>query len=65
MAIQSLLTVAQFRDRYAISHTAFYRQVNEGRLRITKIGRSTRILQADADAWLASLATVGSEGGAK
>ena len=52
---QELLTVAQFKERYQISHTAFYRQVKTGRLAIAKIGASTRIRLADAESWAASL----------
>jgi hypothetical protein len=50
-----LLTVAQFKERYQISHTAFYRQVKTGQLAIAKIGSSTRIRLADAESWAASL----------
>lgn len=52
---QELLTVAQFKERYQISHTSFYRQVKAGTLRTIKIGASTRVRLADAQAWLASL----------
>ena len=52
---QELITVAQFKERYQISHTAFYRQVKAGALRTIKIGASTRVRLADAQAWLASL----------
>lgn len=52
---QELLTVAQFKERYQISHTAFYRQVKAGTLRTIKIGASTRVRLADAQAWLANL----------
>lgn len=52
---QELLTVAQFKERYQISHTAFYRQVKAGTLPTVKIGASTRVRLADAQAWLASL----------
>ena len=52
---QELLTVAQFKERYQISHTSFYRQVQANKLRIIKIGASTRVRLADAEAWLASL----------
>lgn len=52
---QQLLTVAQFKERYQISHTALYRQRNAGLLRTIKIGASTRIRVADAEAWLAKL----------
>ena len=52
---QELLTVAQFKERYQISHTAFYRQRKLGSLSTIKIGASTRIRVSDAEAWLASL----------
>ena len=52
---QELITVAQFKERYQISHTAFYSQVQAGALRTIKIGASTRVRLADAQAWLASL----------
>lgn len=52
---QELLTVAQFKERYQISHTAFYRQRKAGYLRTIKIGASTRIRVADAESWLANL----------
>lgn len=52
-----LLTVADFKSRYKISHSAFYREVAGKRIPIRKIGRSTRIAVADAEAWAASLPT--------
>ena len=52
---QELLTVAQFKERYQISHTAFYRQVSSKKLPIIKIGASTRVRLADAETWLADL----------
>lgn len=56
-----LLTVAEFKDRYKISHSAFYREVAAHRIPIRKIGRATRISVADAEAWAASLPTHGGE----
>ena len=53
--MQELLTVAKFKERYQISHTAFYRQVAANKLRIIKIGASTRVRLADAQSWLANL----------
>jgi hypothetical protein len=55
-----LLTVTEFKDRYRISHSQFYREVAKG-LPIRKIGRATRIALADAEAWAASLPTHGGE----
>jgi len=56
-----MLTVAEFKERYRISHSAFYREVAANRLLIKKIGRATRIALADAEAWAASLPTQGGE----
>jgi len=55
--MSELLTVAEFKDRYKISHSAFYREVAAKRISIRKIGRSTRIALADAEAWAANLPT--------
>lgn len=56
-----LLTVAEFKDRYKISHSAFYREAKAGRIPLKKLGRSTRIARTDAEAWAASLPTLGGE----
>ena len=56
-----LLTVTEFKNRYKISHSAFYREVNANRIPIKKIGRSTRIAIEDAEAWFANLPTFGGE----
>jgi len=56
-----LLTVAEFKNRYKISHSAFYREVAAHRIPIRKIGRATRIALTDAEAWAASLPTHGGE----
>jgi excisionase family DNA binding protein len=50
-----LLTVGDFLEVYRISRTEFYRQVQAGKLRLTKLGTASRISRADAEAWLASL----------
>lgn len=50
-----LMTVSDFLTRYSISRTEFYRQVNAGRIRLTKLGSASRVARADAEAWLASL----------
>ena len=57
----TLLTVAEFKDRYKISHSAFYREVAANRIPIKKIGRATRIALTDAEAWASSLPTQGGE----
>lgn len=56
-----LLTVAEFKSRYRISHSQFYRLVAANRIPIKKIGRATRIALADAEAWASSLPTQGGE----
>lgn len=55
--MSQLLTVAEFKDRYKISHSAFYREVAANRIPIKKIGRSTRIALIDAEKWAANLPT--------
>lgn len=54
-------TIPDFLRTYAVSRTTAYRLVQEGKLRITKIGRASRIAKADARAWADSLPTVGGE----
>jgi len=60
---EGYLTAAEFMRRFACPRSSFYRQVKLGKIRITKIGRASRIAKADAMAWAASLPTFG--GGAK
>jgi len=55
MEIPELMTLADFRQRYAISNTQLYREVNAGRLRLRKLGSASRIARDDAEAWAASL----------
>lgn len=49
--LPELLTLADFRERFSISNTQLYREVNAGRLRIRKLGTASRIARADALAW--------------
>lgn len=53
--MQELITVAAFLTRYSISRTEFYRQVNAGRIRLTKLGNASRVARKDAEEWAASL----------
>ncbi len=57
--MSQLITVHEFKKRYSISHSAFYREVAAKRLRIRKIGRATRIALSDAEKWAADLPTRG------
>ncbi len=50
-------TVNEFLKSYAISRTEFYRQVNKGKIRLTKLGTASRIAKNDAQAWADSLPT--------
>lgn len=49
------LTVPQFCDWASIGRSKFYQEVNEGRIRIRKVGRKSVVTVSDAQAWLASL----------
>lgn len=50
-----MMKVADFLDRFGIGRTTFYREVGQGRLRVVKIGRATRVTRTDASAWLDKL----------
>ena len=54
-------SVAEFLRIYAMGRTTFYRALKDegSKLRITKIGRASRIAKADAKAWADSLPTTG------
>ena len=53
--VDRLITVSEFKSRFSISNTQFYREVRSGRIPIRKMGRSTRIAESDAQAWFDSL----------
>lgn len=55
MSLPELMTVQDFLQSFRVGKTTFYREVEAGRLKIVKIGRSTRIASDDAAAWLNSL----------
>ncbi len=52
-----LINIKQFCIRYAVSRSTVYREIEAGRLKTLKIGRSTRISEEEAQQWLASLTT--------
>lgn len=52
-------SIREFLETYRLSRTSAYRAVQSGKLRITKMGRSSRIAKADAKAWADSLPTIG------
>ena len=54
---QSLLSIPDFTRAHAISRTQTYREMNEGRLVASKIGKRTVITAENAAAWRASLPT--------
>lgn len=55
-------TIPDFLRAYGISRTSLYRILKSSpQLRITKIGRSSRVAKADAKAWADSLPTIGGE----
>ena len=49
---QEVYTIKDFCRCYAISRTAFYREVWASRLRVIKRGRRTLVVRIDADKWL-------------
>jgi len=56
-------SIAEFIRLYPMGRTSLYRLVSQqgSKLRITKIGRASRIAKTDAAAWAASLPTIGGE----
>ncbi|WP_416356331.1 DNA-binding protein [Aureimonas phyllosphaerae] len=49
------LSVDEFCAWAGISRSRFYREVNDGRIVIRKIGRKSVVTTPDAQAWLAAL----------
>lgn len=59
--MEGFYSIAEFLKLYGIGRTTAYRLAQKGQLRITKIGRASRIAKADAKAWADSLPTIGGE----
>lgn len=51
-----VLRVKEFCEKYAISRTSFYREVNAERLRVFKRGRCTFVAREEAERWFHCLA---------
>ena len=51
-------SVKEFCDRYDIGLTAFYEEVNEGRLTVKKRGSRTLVPRSNARAWFNALPTM-------
>jgi excisionase family DNA binding protein len=48
-------TIPEFLDEYPMGRSSLYRLVQEGRLQLTKFGRSSRIAKAEAERWAQTL----------
>ena len=59
--MEGFYSIAEFLRIYSTSRTSLYRAVNAREIRITKIGRASRIAKADAKAWADRLPTTGGE----
>lgn len=53
------MTLGQFCQRYQVSRSTIYRLAHSGAFTIVKFGRSSRIALNEAEAWAASLPTIG------
>jgi excisionase family DNA binding protein len=53
------MTIPEFLERYPMGRSSLYRLVNEGKIRLTKFGRSSRIAYEHAEAWAKTLPTFG------
>jgi excisionase family DNA binding protein len=52
---KNLSSVSEFCERNNISRTGFYREVRDGRLRVVKVRKNTRVTSRDEQDWLESL----------
>ena len=52
---QLLSTIMQFSARTGISRSAIYREIQTGKLKIVRVGRSVRIREEDIQAWCDAL----------
>lgn len=52
---REMMTVETFMEVYGISRSKFYKQVNAGLLKITKLDRLTFVKRTDAEAWLSNI----------
>lgn len=52
---KAAFSVNEFMAAYGIGRTKFYQEINEGRLRIRKVGKRTLVAKVDAENWLNSL----------
>ena len=53
-----VMALKTFCHRYNISRTSVYREIKLGRLRVLKMGKSVRIHEEDAEAWVNALRAV-------
>ncbi len=53
------ITLSQFCQRFQVSRSTIYRLAHQGAFSIVKFGRSSRISIEEAEAWAASLPTMG------
>lgn len=58
---QRFLVPEELADKLRLNKVTIYRQIRSGRLRAYKIGRSYRIATRDAEEFLSSLRTQGTE----
>ena len=49
---KELETIKEWAERHSLSRTTTYREIQAGRLRLTKIGRLSRITRPDSERWL-------------
>lgn len=57
--MSGFVTVQDFLSTYRISKATLYRLVARNELRLLKLGRSSRIDRAEAEAWARNLPSIG------
>ena len=53
--VPELMSVATFCKLFSVGRTTFYREVQEGRIRLRKQGTASRVSREDALAWMNNL----------
>lgn len=56
---KAALTVDEFCGWANIGRSKFYQEVNEGRIKLRKVGRKSIVTLSDANAWLEDLPEAG------
>ena len=57
--LKGFYKIPEFLDNYPMSRSSLYRLVKDGKIPLTKFGRSSRVAVEDAETWAGTLPTFG------